>query len=97
MYIAAMRFKSSVNLSCVRVVVSMCTCKFVCVCVCVCVCACGGGGGGNGGKRFALPPSVEPGGVSDMQLGRSRLLSVQCSSQSQSDQSDSSLTAEPAE
>ena len=51
----------------------------------------------KGRLSFLLPPSAEPGGVSDMRLGQSRLLSVQCSSPSQSDQSDSSLTAAPAQ
>ena len=61
----------------------------------------GGQGEGEGREKgrlsFSLPPSAEPGGVSDMRLGQSRLLSAQCSSPSQSDQSDPSLTAAPAQ
>ena len=33
-----------------------------------------------------VPPSVEPGGVSDMRLGQSERLAGWCSSQTQSDQ-----------
>ena len=87
---------------CVHVHVQIYTHLFACVWV-------GGGEGREKGRLgvevyslergtcFALPPSVEPGGVSDMRLGRSQLLSAQCSSLSQSDQSDSSLTAAPAQ